>query len=549
MLCTTAADVCSSVFDAARQYGFYLTYLPVCGADETGYNSELRNVPSEITGQRWPAYHSPQGYSTQTQLAYPEAMATYHAQGSSVDVQCFSGNGTVSLPTTECSLGRHHNPEYEKYKSVDVSDTDCSTIEFSSKCLRTCLDYVLYSEEDIRIMWMCYVIPGLVGFAAACYLAFCTYIGRKTVHKAKTSYNIKLIAWLSILYHLLNTIPVVFLFTDMVCENETVLNKGQTTACFISKGTIHLIQMCFYLVAAQLVSVCSRSLWGMGSLKADKLDKAATRLSLSIPSLAALVTYLTPHPTCDDGNFQIIKWRLTFSCFPFLPEPWMEWMVTWIHILIGSAIICVLVIMILVHMGKLMHSQVTSTGKFSSVTKFNPFNKIRKGTEKLVMIGCTAAIMLVTNLVINLWAVDAYNSWHEKQENAYFLCNDDPVATTIEGVREECKEFSTEKLPLSTLCLGFFSIGFTSLAFCAVFAWDKKNFEVTNQWLAGTLFGRATGLSTRKSSNRSNKVGSSPGSPGSSNFSSNGGRMSGRSQGSQMVSVNSSVNTSEMGAE
>jgi hypothetical protein len=82
-------------------------------------------------------------------------------------------------------------------------------------------------------------------------------------------------------------------------------------------------------------------------------------------------------------------------------------------------------------------------------------------------------LLKIINLVVNAWSIDAYNNWHERQENAYFLCNDDPVATTVAGVRIECAEFTTEKLPVSTLAVGFFSISFTSVAFTAVFAWDK----------------------------------------------------------------------------
>jgi hypothetical protein len=63
-----------------------------------------------------------------------------------------------------------------------------------------------------------------------------------------------LCAGLNILYHAINTLPVAILETDMVCENSSVLYKGETAACQVSKGAIHLVQMSFYLVAAQLVS-------------------------------------------------------------------------------------------------------------------------------------------------------------------------------------------------------------------------------------------------------------------------------------------------------
>ncbi len=33
---------------------------------------------------------------------------------------------------------------------LDTSNTDCSTIEFSSQCLRTCIDFVLYSPAEIH---------------------------------------------------------------------------------------------------------------------------------------------------------------------------------------------------------------------------------------------------------------------------------------------------------------------------------------------------------------------------------------------------------------
>ncbi len=97
-------------------------------------------------------------------------------------------------------------------------------------------------------------------------------------------------------------------------------------------------------------------------------------------------------------------------------------------------------------------------------------------------------LLKIINLVVNAWSIDAYNNWHEKQENSYFLCNDDPIATTIAGVRIECAEHSTEKLPVSTLAVGFFSISFTSVAFTAVFAWDKVIHQNTHPYHSTYFF-------------------------------------------------------------
>jgi hypothetical protein len=171
-------------------------------------------------------------------------------------MQCYDGNSTVSSVSSAggditCEVGRVPNPVYEQNKNQDLSGAGCSGIELSSKCLRTCLDMVIYGDSDIRMMWLVYIVPvrafffakamkllssnlpptchlpllqGLLGFIVALFLSFCLYLGRKDYHKGKL--NIKIIAALSLLYHILDTIPVSILYTDMVCANESILEKG-----------------------------------------------------------------------------------------------------------------------------------------------------------------------------------------------------------------------------------------------------------------------------------------------------------------------------------
>jgi hypothetical protein len=89
------------------------------------------------------------------------------------------------------------------------------------------------------------VVPGLCGFVFTVALCVCLFLGRDDAHKGKI--NIKLIAFLSLVYHLLDTLPICVLYTSMVCPNDSIVGKGETWFCFLSKGSVHLIQMQLYL--------------------------------------------------------------------------------------------------------------------------------------------------------------------------------------------------------------------------------------------------------------------------------------------------------------
>ena len=286
---------------------------------------------------------------------------------------------------------------------------------------------------------------------------------------------------------------------------------GQTVPCTIGKGAVHLLQMNLYLVAAQLVAVCSRTVWGLSSQKAEKIDKICTALSILVPSIALLATYLSPYPTCEDENFEVVKFRLSFTCFPFMKTMLGEWMVTWSHFVLGSVLICILVSLIMSQFLK-MGSQVgpgsvsanspeakgrrgSVSGVFGAGVKLMSIHRyMKKGTEKLILLGVISAVLLIVNLVVNIATITQYEEFKEmnvptgdensmtSQELQYFRCVNNPQADTIEGLAKLCGQYTTKKLPSSLLALGFFATSFTTFCFVGVFAWDKKNFKMAGTW-------------------------------------------------------------------
>jgi hypothetical protein len=71
--------------------------------------------------------------------------------------------GKVEEYVRDCGVASVKNPKYNP--NLDVTKKlDCTSYELAQECLRPCIDYIIYSAEEIRGMWLAHIVPGIVGF-------------------------------------------------------------------------------------------------------------------------------------------------------------------------------------------------------------------------------------------------------------------------------------------------------------------------------------------------------------------------------------------------
>ncbi len=309
----------------------------------------------------------------------------------------------------------------------------------------------------------------------------------------------RIIAVTCLLYHCADTLPSAILYTDVVCANESILGKGSPVACELSQGAVHLIQMNLYLVASQLATVCAIAIWRYDTRKTEKMSKICTYVSVFVPLVAMVVTYSMPDISCEDDNFFLIKFRLSFKCFPFMPTLALEWIILWGHFVVGSVAIVYLVFCIIRAAHKVAPAP-TSASKRNGIAFLQYMRRhlvVKKGTEKLVLIGLVSAILLVINVVVNALSIAGINEFEEKSLLSYYGCTLTSRSTTFEGLVKECRPLTTNKVPAATLAVGFFATSFSALCFCAVFAWDNENVKLIRKRFGMTS--KTTKLSSRSS--------------------------------------------------
>jgi hypothetical protein len=400
------------------------------------------------------------------------------------------GNATTTAVDATCGAGTLPNPDYDP--TVDVSALNCKGLLEAESCVDTCLDEIMYSRDEVRTMRFSFIVPGLVGLLFSLVLALCLYVGRNSEHKGEI--NVKCIAFLSVVYHLINTLPVAVLYTDMVCATDTVLGKGETLSCTMSKGAVHLVQMIFYLLAAQLFSVYMRMVWGLHPDKAKSVDRIFRWCSLCIPGGCLLVTMLVRTVTCTDETYFEIRYRLRFMCSPTLPTKLLEVVIVWSHFCISCTIIFVLSAQLIYQYAKVIlagqngvvpkntanqqQPQQTAAVTTTHTSKFH----IVKGTEKLVVIAAIAAVCVVANLAIHLMSSVRYNEFADEQRSDYIQCVVFEKADTIEELRDKCGKHTTKKIDAIILSMGFFANAFSASCFAIVFTYDHKNLLLLKQF-------------------------------------------------------------------
>jgi hypothetical protein len=199
-------------------------------------------------------------------------------------------------------------------------------------------------------MWLAYILPALIGLPMILYVLIGFYIGRE-FHKGARPF-LKVAGYFAVLWVLLDIVPSAALYTEVYCNDGTTVGAGNKMYCEASRGTIHIIQCMYYWMMTAILDLHQAIVMGAGPRERDIRAKYWMVYSCMVP-LAMLVwnhaNQVRDIPSLDitfDGENGIeypnLIWNKShdfFTCSPRLRYFYEEFIVVWVHFLIGAVVI------------------------------------------------------------------------------------------------------------------------------------------------------------------------------------------------------------------
>jgi hypothetical protein len=382
---------------------------------------------------------------------------------------------------------------------------DCSEYWASIACVPRCGVKRTYSEDEIRALWRVYLIPAIMGLVSCVLILLAWNMGKKKSHKDYPK-QIVMLATLGVLYAAIDTVPVLVLYTDLPCVDDTWIGSGTSAVCQINELSTHILQMEYYLVGSLLSHVYNTAISVKSAKAIKRIDNVAIAGSILLPFVAGLATIIQPFPNCYSRNHEVNSERMQFRCQPSMPEMWHEWLVVHLHFIFGGSIILGFVMTIVKHSLKLSAMAATDRSKSTKDGKgyFTYFCGALFGTifksslTRLFMMGLVCVVLLVLTLYVNLSTIVQLERWLEVVDQ-FDVCLLEAVNLGIAPgkQRDACLVFEPpnaakfvledERVAHSTLLLGNFSISLAVFVFPTFFALDQRN---TRLWkkLLGSRF-------------------------------------------------------------
>jgi len=413
----------------------------------------------------------------------------------------------------------------------------------SSICSQSCIypcPSPLYDDEDYRMMWVFYIIPGVLSVPFNAYIFGGFWVGRRNVHKGSRQ-AIQIAVCLALLWAFVEIFPALMLYTDTQCQSDYAAQQGESTWCHISRGTIHIVQSMFYWIMAAILDLNLAVVKEKTLRERDNVHKKMLGFCFGVPAVMLLLTYSLQFRDqylihASGASYSNRAWNSTkdvFSCSPLFEDIYTEFFIVYLHFVIAG----VAIIALLVPIAKTLLKSATKVGTSSAprIGSVTGMMKIieKSGAKKIIQLGCIATVLLILNLIVIATTVPKIDEFAAQQEklNACTVIQ----AVTFAGqtcleTAECCDHLDPANLGIApsvlVLALGYyFAVPAIPLTIGIIFSGDKKHRDA---WKKTKLGSMAVAMTTRNSNKSSGYSGAS----------SNG--ASGVSAGASGVSVNSS---------
>jgi hypothetical protein len=210
----------------------------------------------------------------------------------------------------------------------------------------------VYSEAEMRRMWLAYITPGLIG-TLLCVIELPPIFKKKIDSRNHGALFTLVYLSLAILFGLVDTIPVSTLFTDIPCgAGDTVLNKGEGIACTLNRVSVCLLLSIYYWMAAHCIYTCINVIPKFRTMKRHLENTVVNRWAVGIccgiplSSAAVLLVCDTGNDPSQDDLYWAHLSRDMFTCSPRVGSLWLEIVCVHVHFWLCSLVIaCALSLM------------------------------------------------------------------------------------------------------------------------------------------------------------------------------------------------------------
>jgi hypothetical protein len=328
-------------------------------------------------------------------------------------------------------------------------------------CTSPCPSFV-FSEDDYALMWLSYVVPGLVAFMmnamSLAYLVppFCRHllwnsraalrnVGSRKVagdganaeglrlksespsaRKAVKAPDTLLLLCACTLYGCVAILPSMILKTELPCGRDCDVEACFQTPsmwCTVNRSSSFLLQVMIHSLAWKLVTLYLSLVNDFYSFTYRFTRKYGGWLSILLPCVCCAISYQIEIDDPMHPSYALHFVRSAFTCRMRFPDFQMEMFLTHAQIGISAGIVLLAVIKII---GVLVQSYV----RVKSVEGLNYFGKVKVAflalaqkpkVVKIMALGMTALLMLVLSVSMTILSAPAFASFHDDSQ-AWYEC-------------------------------------------------------------------------------------------------------------------------------
>jgi hypothetical protein len=205
----------------------------------------------------------------------------------------------------------------------------------SQLCVMPCPNFI-YTEEENRLMWLFYIIPGFLAFLANFMAGSFMAVNSSKWNQTLDS-NTRFLIVIALLNGLIGTMPSMVLFDQLPCGCETEDCFDTTVLCTLNRLSIPLLQTCMFALSVKIYKLHDKIVYlggaGTSSLFAEYIC-AGLAFVLFVISLAI------EDKTYGSKQYSLHVSRSAFLCRMRLPSFEAEFMLMHLPIMLSGVVTC-----------------------------------------------------------------------------------------------------------------------------------------------------------------------------------------------------------------
>ena len=212
-----------------------------------------------------------------------------------------------------------------------------------------------------------------------------------------------------LLWGIFDVLPALIMYTDIFCNNDTSIARGQKGICTFHRGTVHLLQAAYYWMTAAIIDLWMSIVCETQDRVRQARGKVIMGLASGIPLVMAIFTYTAMVNDADslqidfDGqggiDYPNRVWNESkdfFTCSPRLRYFLEEVLSVHVHFVIGAMLMIPMLAQIC---SKLIKSSFKTSSAGASLGQKIQGAFKKSGSKKLVIMGTMVTFLLILQLI------------------------------------------------------------------------------------------------------------------------------------------------------